>query len=166
MANGNPPPRKTYEETTYDGTPYREKRNRTMEGQDPITGRFAPGNKLQSRTWTAQAMQKRMKKLKNALMNAATPDDIHTIARRVIGMAKKGNIRAAEFVYDRIFGKPVNTVELTAQLSEEFYDNPIQELSSEQLMLLLTQTDSVPEVIDAQPTQSRQIEENEEEETN
>jgi len=77
-------------------------------GRDPTTGRFLPGNKL----GTGNPHASRTQRLRAALFDAITPHDIHRIIRRLVGLAKRGDITAARLILDRCFGRPVQTKDI------------------------------------------------------
>lgn len=69
-------------------------------------GRFLPGNK-------AAVGRKRkyadIDKLRKAIMAAVNEEDIIAITRKLIMMARKGDIRAADLLFNRVLGRvPVN----------------------------------------------------------
>lgn len=50
---------------------------------------------------------KRVARLRSALMRAVTPDDIKGIVRKLIDMARAGDVAAAREVLQRVLGPPV-----------------------------------------------------------
>lgn len=57
----------------------------------------------------------RRKGIQDLIDSAVTEDDLKTILVRLVGMAKHGNIKAAEFLFDRLYGKPMQKTELTGK---------------------------------------------------
>jgi hypothetical protein len=55
----------------------------------------------------------RVHRLRSALLNTVTPADIEEIIRKLVAMAKEGDIAATKELLDRTLGKPVTAVELT-----------------------------------------------------
>ncbi len=70
-------------------------------GRDPKTGRFLPGNKH----GTGNPLAVRAQKLRVALFAAITPEDMFLILRRLVRMAKRGDLAAARLILDRCFGR-------------------------------------------------------------
>ena len=77
-------------------------------GRDPTTGQFLPGNKL----GTGNPHASRGQKLRAALFDAVSPHDIHCIVRRLVGLAKRGDLTAARLILDRCFGRPIPTKDI------------------------------------------------------
>jgi len=46
-------------------------------------------------------------RLRSALLNAVTEDDIREVAAALVGKAKKGDVVAARVLFDRVLGKPI-----------------------------------------------------------
>ena len=57
-----------------------------------------------------------------AMLAAATAADVAAIMRCMVKMAKAGDVRAADFVFDRLFGKPIQRAELTGKDREPLVD--------------------------------------------
>jgi hypothetical protein len=72
-------------------------------------GRFLPGHGGGPGNPHAQKVHR----LRAALLNAVTPADIEEIVRKLIAMAKQGEIAAIKELLDRTLGKPVAAVELS-----------------------------------------------------
>jgi len=68
-----------------------------MENHDE-RGRFTEGNRA--------SQGRRVDRLKKALHEAVSEDDIRDIVDALIVKAKEGDVRAAGLLLDRIFGKP------------------------------------------------------------
>ena len=56
---------------------------------------------------------RRVHRLRSALLDAVTPDDIGEIVQKLISMAKSGDIAAIKELLDRTLGKPIARGELT-----------------------------------------------------
>ena len=65
-------------------------------------GRFAPGNRFAN----GNPHARRIGQLRSALLEAVTPDDVMAIARKMVEMAKAGDIQAAREVLLRVLGRP------------------------------------------------------------
>ena len=76
-------------------------------GRDPRTGRFAKGNSGGPGNPNAQHVAK----LRDGFRSACTLADVRAICRRLVAMAKKGNVLAAREVLDRTIGKSVTALE-------------------------------------------------------
>ena len=72
-------------------------------------GRFLPGHGGGPGNPHAQKVHR----LRSALLNAVTPADISEIVRKLIEMAKEGDLAATKELLDRTIGRPVAAVELT-----------------------------------------------------
>jgi hypothetical protein len=57
--------------------------------------------------------------LKQALMNAVTPKDIHKIAKKLILQALTGDVIAVKELFDRLFGKAAQAISLTDEREVE-----------------------------------------------
>lgn len=163
-SNGNPPDRKSWEETTYDGERTKPKKEkRLVAGKDPVTGKFLPGNQVFRNKLDPKRAAQQMRKLRVAAIKAVDEEDLTKIVRKMVSLAKAGNIRAAEFVYDRTLGKPVSPIQLSAQIQTDFPSDPIKELSTEELVALVR----TPYLLEFDDTgkyvQERKIEDEEEE---
>ena len=83
-------------------------------------GRFAPGN----RGGPGNPHAAQVSRLRSALLDAITPDDMKAIISALIGKAKAGDVHAASVLFERVLGKPleIDIIEriesLEAQLSE------------------------------------------------
>ena len=72
-------------------------------------GRFLPGHGGGPGNPHAQKVHR----LRSALLNAVTPEDVKEIIYKLVSMAKQGDIAAAKELLDRTLGKPVTAVELS-----------------------------------------------------
>jgi hypothetical protein len=64
------------------------------------SGRFLPGNP----GGPGNPHAKRVAELRTKALDAATPDDIESIMSKQVELAKKGDRKAAEFVFKWLFG--------------------------------------------------------------
>ena len=72
------------------------------EGRDRKTGRFLKGNK----SGTGNPYAHRIAQLRAALFQSVTPDDVKTIAVRLVNCAKTGDLTAIKMVFDYCIGRP------------------------------------------------------------
>ena len=72
-------------------------------------GRFLPGHGGGPGNPHAQKVHR----LRSALLNAVTPEDVKEIIYKLVSMAKQGDIAAIKELLDRSLGKPVAAVEVT-----------------------------------------------------
>jgi hypothetical protein len=72
-------------------------------------GRFLPGHCGGPGNPHAQKVHR----LRSALLNTVTSTDIEEIVRKLISLAKGGDVAAIKELLDRTIGKPVTAVELT-----------------------------------------------------
>ncbi len=87
-------------------------RNR-LEGRDRTTGRFAPGWKGGPGTPYGRAVAR----LRAAMMEEVTADDLRRIVRVLVNLALKGDIAAAKEVLARCLG-PYTETDLIERLEE------------------------------------------------
>ena len=73
-------------------------------------GQFVKGNTAGNGKMTPAAKQQRV--LTNIFKSAVTEADILAIKKAMVKEAKKGNVKAAQLVLDRCFGKAVQPLEL------------------------------------------------------
>ncbi|MHC4639656.1 MAG: hypothetical protein ACYTBV_19485 [Planctomycetota bacterium] len=86
-----------------------ERSNNGLVGRKP-NGQFAKGNKLSKGNkshWNEKAQ-----KLKKALTDAITEKDIKEIAKGLVKKAKQGDTSAAKEIFDRLWGKASQQVEI------------------------------------------------------
>jgi hypothetical protein len=79
-------------------------------------GRFVSGNKGgPGNPFAAQAAR-----LRSALFEAVTPEDLASVIQTLVAKAKGGNVPAAREVLDRLLGKPeaIDLLDRLAQLEE------------------------------------------------
>ncbi|HEY3325210.1 MAG TPA: hypothetical protein VGP72_32455 [Planctomycetota bacterium] len=72
-------------------------------GRDPSTGRFSPGNRLAR----GNPFGQRQARLRTALLEAVTEDDLRSIIHSLIEKAKAGDVAATRLLFDYSIGKPV-----------------------------------------------------------
>ena len=66
-------------------------------------GRFAPGN----RGGPGNPHAAQVSRLRSALLDAITPDDMRAIISALIGKARSGDVHAASVLFERVLGKPL-----------------------------------------------------------
>jgi hypothetical protein len=76
-------------------------------------GRFTPGNSLAKGNPHAV----RVAKLRSALLNTVTEDDMREIVRKLVSLAKDGDTIAARILFDRVLGRPIES-DLLARIEE------------------------------------------------
>ncbi len=76
-------------------------------------GRFAKGNPGGKGNPHARAVGK----LRTALLEAVSEEELKTIVKKLVELARQGNVQAAKEVLDRCLGKPVEA-DLIARLDE------------------------------------------------
>ncbi|RKZ13202.1 hypothetical protein DRQ53_13680 [bacterium] len=74
-----------------------------IEGMDPRTGRFQPGNTLGQGLKSA----KKVRALRQTLLAAVTEEDMIAVTRELVRMAKTGSIEHIRELYSRTLGKPI-----------------------------------------------------------
>ena len=75
------------------------------------SGRFTPGNP--GGPGNPHAAQ--VGRLRSALLDAVTPEDMRAVALALVEKARAGDIAAARVLFDRVLGKPVEA-DLIARL--------------------------------------------------
>ena len=70
--------------------------------RDPRTGRFAPGNP----GGPGNPHAGRIAKLRSALLEAVTAEDVREVVAALVTEAKAGNVQAMREFFNRLFGKP------------------------------------------------------------
>lgn len=76
--------------------------NNGANGRD-AKGRFTKGNP----GGDGNPYAKQTAKLRAALYKAVTAEDIDAIVKKMVDKARFGDTHAANFVFDRVFGKPI-----------------------------------------------------------
>ncbi len=70
-----------------------------------------PGNKAAKGNPHAQHVGK----LRSALLEAATAEDMGAIARKLVESAKAGNVQAVKELLDRLVGKPAQAIHMVSE---------------------------------------------------
>ncbi len=91
---------------------------------------FQKGNTLAAGHGRPYAKQ--VHALKKVIFDTTTPHDMQVIWKKLLYMAKRGNMPAIREVMDRCFGKAIQAVEMTPAEAEE----NVKEMSTEELMRL------------------------------
>ena len=73
-----------------------------VTGRDPSTGRFGPGNGY----GRGNPFGARAARLRTALLEAVTDEDLQAIVRTVAEKAKAGDLVAVKIILDYAIGKP------------------------------------------------------------
>jgi hypothetical protein len=71
-------------------------------GRDPSSGRFASGNAFAR----GNPFGARQARLRTALLEAVSDDDLKAIVQTLIGKAKSGDVAATRLLFDYSVGKP------------------------------------------------------------
>lgn len=91
-------------------------------------GRFVSGNKFAS----GNPLNRKAQQLRNALLATVTEDDLVKVTRKLVAMARAGDIHAIKELLDRVLGKPTASIELTAAEARE----RIEDLSDDELLTI------------------------------
>ena len=78
-----------------------------------LDGTFAPGNKCAQ----GNPYAKKAAELKSALYGAVTPQDMAEVIAAMLLEAKGGDVGAAQFLCDRLFGKAKQSIDLDGVLN-------------------------------------------------
>src|SRR5215475_1402447 len=78
-------------------------------------GRFGSGNKF----GLGNPYCKRAHQLRSALFETVTHEDLVEVTKKLIAMAKGGDIHAIKELLDRVLGKPTASIELTQTEAKE-----------------------------------------------
>ena len=84
-------------------------------------GKFAKGNSLSRGKHNVQFIEK-ARELKKALINAISDKDITAIVEQLAKEAKNGNIAAAREIFDRIWGKAPQEVDIGENTRKTIFD--------------------------------------------
>jgi hypothetical protein len=95
---------------TYVCLPFKTKGLLMEKKQNKGWSNLKPIQKGEVRNTTGIAGRK--KGLERLIREALTPQDLKDIVANVATEAKQGNIKAAEFIFDRLYGKPTVMVDL------------------------------------------------------
>ena len=90
-------------------------------------GRFGRGNAGGPGNPHAAAVAR----LRAALLEVVTPDDIGEIARVLVRAAKEGNVASAQAILDRVLGRPAASIDLAVSAERE---DDLLSLSDEELI--------------------------------
>ena len=88
-------------------------------GRDPATGRFLPGHNMPG---PGNPGQKRMAEIRGIMLEVVTPADMTEMIRKIVSMAKRGDLTATKLLLDRLFGKPPQSMTLEMDPSMEGWD--------------------------------------------
>jgi hypothetical protein len=102
----------------------------TRNGHRAPDGRFLPGHQFAR----GNPNNRKVQQLRNRLLSAVTEEDIEAVVKKLISMAREGNIHAIRELLDRTFGKPTASIELSQAEAKE----RIEELTDAQLMEIAT----------------------------
>ena len=80
----------------------------SVDGKDPSSGRCVVGNSLGNGNPHIVAIER----FRSAMYQALTPGDFKRLARKLLSMALKGNVSAAQLLLDRTLGKATQPVEV------------------------------------------------------
>jgi hypothetical protein len=75
----------------------------STNGRNAITGQFVKGNAFARGRGNPEAA--RVAELRGAFLRCATEEDVEAVTRKLVRMAKGGNIHAIREFNDRVFGK-------------------------------------------------------------
>jgi hypothetical protein len=92
------------------------------------SGKFAPGNKLGQ----GNPFHRKAHALRSSLFAAVTEADVTQVVRKLIAMAKRGEIHAIRELLDRVLGKPVASIELTTGEAKE----RLEDMTDEELLAI------------------------------
>lgn len=100
---------------------------------------FAAGHKLAtggSRNGAGRKPDALKRELKDLLDKAVPQDKRLAILEILSHMAHAGNVKAATFLFDRMYGKPVQTLEIADSVADEDERLDLSKLSAEELKTL------------------------------
>ena len=83
-------------------------------------GQFVRGNKASK--GIVKKSDKKSRTLKNALIEAVTEKDIKAIAKKLISKAKKGEVIAIRELFDRLWGRAKQEVEIGDKTFDSLVD--------------------------------------------
>ncbi len=90
------------------------KTGRTSEGKFGKGNRCSVGNKGNT--------SEKAKALKTILLKAVTEKDIKAIAKKLVENAKKGDIHATKELFDRLWGRAIQEVDLGDNATKTIFD--------------------------------------------
>lgn len=103
-------------------------------GLDPITGKFARGNKLSK----GNVLARRVARIRAEILRKEDPSDVHAVIAAMRSKALEGDATAAKVYLDRVMG-PVTPMEIDARI--EGLESQIEALTA-----LLRAAQSAPQV--------------------
>ena len=77
-------------------------------------GRWAKGNG----GGPGNPLVKQIQRIRTALVNAITPEDVQAIVRRLIEKAKKGEVAAAKMILERALGPAAEALDVEIRLTD------------------------------------------------
>jgi hypothetical protein len=83
------------------------------------SGRWAPGN----RHGQGNPQHRRMAELRAAMLDEVQPADVQELTRKLIGLAREGDVAAARLVLEYALGKPPTAVSITGPEGESLGDD-------------------------------------------
>ena len=101
------------------------------DGRDS-KGKFQKGNTL-SRGNSGGGNKEKAKKLKRALIDAVSEEDIIAVVRKMVMQAKNGDAAARKELFDRLWGRAKQEIEGTLNLIPTDEKTPTEEELLEQL---------------------------------
>ena len=88
-------------------------------GRDPTTGRFLAGHNMPGPGRNPKRQHN--DKVRGIMLEVITPDDISSIMRKIVSMARAGDNTATKVFLDRLLGLPTQCISL--ELDESIYGN-------------------------------------------
>jgi hypothetical protein len=85
-----------------------------FDGNHRPDGRFAPGN----RASRGNPLARRMFQLRRSLLDAADPEAVARVGRKLAALAEAGDVQAAKVWLDYVVGRPAQAVELSGPAGE------------------------------------------------
>lgn len=85
----------------------RKKNSADVNNGRDDSGRFAQGNKLAP----GNPFHRRMAEMRQAMLDAVSPQDVQDVIRQVVVKARLGDLTAAKLVLGYVVGKPVAAIE-------------------------------------------------------
>jgi hypothetical protein len=82
-------------------------------GRDPMTGRLLPGNRVAVGNRGSNSVARRAHELRQCLLEAVSPEDVLAVGRKLVELAKDGDVTAAKLWLEYVLGRPVQGVELS-----------------------------------------------------
>jgi hypothetical protein len=90
-------------------------------GRDPQTGLFQRGNQI-GKGVGGNPSAKRMKELKQALIDCGTEADVQALYKSLLSAAKDGDVQAARLLLDHLVGKPAQTTILESDGGKTIFE--------------------------------------------